>query len=193
MKYKLNCYGWSAEIIAKDITDEQLNQIKKIFSEKEAEDFTEIRLDIQDAEIIDIWSGDIFHFTKAFGDEKMLFVLEDENNNKVLEFGISDTASIEDMIDDYDDYTSYELIPDENRHQYLSIDENKGGIYSFEFESDEVPKASDFACAPCSIDTPDDEFDFIDSIYFKGQKLEPIDYLDNSGKAASVYIYEFEK
>jgi hypothetical protein len=192
MKYTLNCYGWSGEFIAKEVTDEQLAKIKTLMEENDAEDVSEVRWGIQENEILDIWSGDIFHMTKPLQTGDMLFQLEDEDGNIVLEFNITETQSVEDVIEDFDDYNVYDLITDENRHIYFSVDENKGGIYQFEIESDTLPTAEDFACASGNIETPESEWDFIDGIYFRGEKLEPTDYLDNTGKAATVNLFEHE-
>lgn len=190
MKYKINCYGWSAEFIAKTITNEQLLKIKELMEENGTDDVSEIRFDLDS--IVDIYSGDIFHFTKPLDTSDMMFQVLDENDTILSEFNFKEIGSIYDIIEDFDDYQYYDLIPQENRNIYLSIDEDKGGIYSFEIESDTLPVASDFACVTGNIEAPDLEWDFIDSVYFKGAKIEPVDYLDNTGKAATVHLYEFE-
>jgi hypothetical protein len=128
----------------------------------------------------------------------MHFEIIDEEENKVLEFGINDVGDLYETIEDYDDkyeYRGYEVIPQYNvppTNLYLSVDENKGGIFTFTFESDTVPVASDFTYSTGSIDTPDGDYDFIDKIFFKGQPLEIEDYLDNSGKASSVMIFTLD-
>ena len=193
MKYILNCYGWSGEFIAKEVTDEQLAKIKTLMEENDTEDVSDVRWGLQENEILDIWSGDIFHMTKPLQTGDMLFQLEDENGNIVLEFNVTQTQSVEDVIEYFDDYNVYDLITDENRHIYFSVDENKGGIFQFEIESDTLPIVEDFACASGNIETPDSEWDFIDGIYFRGEKLEPTDYLDNTGKAATVNLFEHEE
>lgn len=193
MKYILNCYGWSGEFIAKEVTDEQLAKIKTLMEDNDTEDVSDVRWGLQENEILDIWSGDIFHMTKPLQTGDMLFQLEDENGNIVLEFNVSQTQSVEDVIEYFDDYNVYDLITDENRHIYFSVDENKGGIFQFEIESDTLPIVEDFACASGNIETPDSEWDFIDGIYFRGEKLEPTDYLDNTGKAATVNLFEHKE
>jgi hypothetical protein len=75
---------------------------------------------------------------------------------------------------------------------YLSVDENKGGIFTFTFESDTVPTPSDFTYSTGSIDTPDGDYDFVDKIFFKGRPLEIKDNLDNSGKASTVKIFTLD-
>jgi hypothetical protein len=116
----------------------------------------------------------------------------------VLEFGINDVGDLYETIEDYDDkyeYRGYEVIPQYNvppTNLYLSVDENKGGIFTFTFESDTVPTPSDFTYSTGSIDTPEGDYDFIDKIFFKGQPLEIEDYLDNSGKSSSCMIYTLD-
>ena len=77
----------------------------------------------------------------------------------------------------------------EVKNVYLSIDENKGGIFTLSFESDEVPKATDFTYSTGSIGTPEGDWDFINQIFFKGQPLTIDDYLDNWGKTSNVEIF----
>jgi hypothetical protein len=127
----------------------------------------------------------------------MHFELLDEEENKVLEFGIGETADLYETIEDFEEkyeYRSYSAIPEKKgpTNLYLSVDENKGGIFTFTFESDTVPTPSDFTYSTGSIDTPDGDYDFVDKIFFKGRPLEIKDNLDNSGKASTVKIYTLD-
>jgi len=155
----------------------------------------EIRFDLDELLDLDFWDGEVLHKTEAFDNGTMHFEIIDEEGNKVLEFGINDVGDLYETIEDYDDkyeYRGYEVIPEYNvppTNLYLSVDENKGGIFKFEFESDTVPTPLDFTYSTGSIDTPDGDYDFIDKIFFKGQPLEIEDYLDNSGKSSSCVIF----
>ena len=119
-------------------------------------------------------------------------------HREALEFGINETVDLYETIEDFDDkykYRSYNAIPEYNippTNLYLSVDENKGGIFTFTFESDTVPVASDFTYSSGSVETPDGDYDFIDKIFFKGQPLEIEDYIDNWGKASSVMIFTLD-
>ena len=147
---------------------------------------------------LDFWDGEVFHKTEAFDNGTMYFEIIDEEGNKVSEFRVGDTADLYETIEDYDDkykYRSYNAVPQYNvppTNLYLSVDENKGGIYSFTIESDTIPVASDFTVSSGSIDTPDGDYDFIDQVFFKGEPLEIEDYLDNSGKASSCMIFTLD-
>jgi len=192
-KYTLNSYGWSMEAVGKSLTDEQVEQIKSKMEELGYLEFYEIRHELDEFGI-DIWDGDIFHTTRALDNGTMHFEITDENENKVLEFGIEDTTDIYEMIEDFDEkyqYTDYVGYPqeDEPKNVYVSIDESKGGICTYEFESEEVPTAADFATARGSVATPDGDWDFIDKIFFKGQELEVYDWLDSYGKGSTSVIY----
>ncbi len=192
-KYTLNSYGWSMEAVGKSLTDEQVEQIKSKMEELGYTELYEIRHELDEFGI-DIWDGDLFHTTRGSDNGTMFFEVEDENGNKVVEFGIEDTLDIYDMIEDFDEnysYTDYNGFPqeDEPKNVYVSIDESKGGISTYEFECDEVPTAKDFATVRGSVATPDGDWDFIDKIFFKGQELEVYDWLDSTGKGSTTTIY----
>lgn len=197
-KYTVNTYGWSFEAICKTLTDEQVQLIKDKMDEEGFSELHEIRFDLDELLDLDFWDGEVFHKTEAFDNGTMYFEIIDEEGNKVSEFRVGDTADLYETIEDYDDkykYRNYNAVPQYNvppTNLYLSVDENKGGIYSFTIESDTVPVASDFTVSSGSIDTPDGDYDFIDQVFFKGEPLEIEDYLDNSGKASSCMIFTLD-
>jgi hypothetical protein len=197
-KYTLNTYGWSFEAICKTLTDEQVQLIRDKMDEESFTELHEIRFDLDALLDLDFWDGEVFHRTEAFDNDTMTFQVVDEEGTKVLEFGINETVDLYETIEDFDDkykYRSYNAIPEYNippTNLYLSVDENKGGIFTFTFETDTVPVASDFTYSTGSIDTPDGDYDFIDQVFFKGQPLVIEDYIDNWGKASSVMIFTLD-
>jgi hypothetical protein len=106
---------------------------------------------------IDTWDGELFHLTESFDNGTAHFEIIDENGDKVLEFGVGDVADLYETIEDFDEkfeYRGYNAFPEgEVKNVYLSIDENKGGIFTLSLESDEVPKATDFTYSTGSIGT----------------------------------------
>jgi hypothetical protein len=197
-KYTLNTYGWSFEAICKTLTDEQVQLIRDKMDEESFTELHEIRFDLDALLDLDFWDGEVFHRTEAFDNDTMTFQVVDEEGTKVLEFGINETVDLYETIEDFDDkykYRSYNAIPEYNippTNLYLSVDENKGGIFTFTFESDTVPVASDFTYSSGSIDTPDGDYDFIDQVFFKGQPLVIEDYIDNWGKSSSCMIFTLD-
>ena len=190
-KYKLNCYGWSLEAIGKSLTDEQVKKIEDLMKKVGYEELWEVRYDLDELLDIDIWDGELFHISKSFDNGTMYFTVEDDMEKEVLSFDIDETGDLDENYHEENDYVGYDAFPKEDgpRNIYLSVDENKGGLYYMEFESDEVPTAKDFTYSTGSIDTPNGDWDFIDKIFYKGQELEIVDWLDNSGKSSTLEIF----
>jgi len=150
MKYTLKTYGWSAEFIGKKLTNEQVEQIELIKEENGYDELWETRFDLESLDI-DIYDGDLFHINKALDNDTMIFELEDENGNPVLSFGIGDIKTISSINEDWDDYVSHRGYPiEKDENIFLTVDENKGGIFEFEIESESVPTVEDFTY--CSIE-----------------------------------------
>ena len=192
-KYKLNCYGWSLEAIGKTLTDEQIKKIEDLMKKAGYEELWEVRHDLDELLDIDIWDGDLFHVSKAFDNGTMYFTVEDDMEKEVLSFDIDETGELDEDYYDKNDYVNYDTFPKDKklqpRNTYLSVDENKGGLYYMEFESDEVPSSKDFTFTTGCIETPNGDWDFIDKVFYKGEELEIVDWLDNSGKSSTLEIF----
>ena len=189
-KYTLNSYGWSMEVIAKSLTDEQVQKIEDSIKKSGYEELWEIRHELDELIDIDIWDGELVHITKPFDNGTMYFVLEDDMGKEVLTFDINEIVHVED-VDGEAVHEMYDAYPNQTdrRNVYISVDENKGGLFSWEFESDETPKVEDFKCSTGFVETLNGDWDFIDAIYFKDHELEIYDYLDNSGKSSTIEIH----
>jgi hypothetical protein len=192
-KYKLNCYGWSLEAIGKTLTDEQIKKIEDLMKKAGYEELWEVRHDLDELLDIDIWDGDLFHVSKAFDNGTMYFTVEDDMEKEVLSFDIDETGELDEDYYEKNDYVNYDTFPKDKklqpRNTYLSVDENKGGLYYMEFESDEVPSSKDFTFTTGCIETPNGDWDFIDKVFYKGEELEIVDWLDNSGKSSTLEIF----
>ena len=193
-KYKLNCYGWSLEAIGKSLTDEQVKKIEDLMKKAGYEELWEVRYDLEELLDIDIWDGELFHVSKAFDNGTMYFTVEDDMEKQVLSFDIDQTGELDENYYEENDYVGYDAFPNETepRNVYLSVDENKGGLYYMEFDSEEIPKPEDFTYTTGSIETPNGDWDFIDKIFYKGEELEVVDWLDNSGKSSTLEIFTHE-
>lgn len=198
MKYTLNTYGWSMEAVAKELTDEQVQMIKNKMEEEGYDELHQIRFELDELLGIDIWDGDLFHHSAGLDNSTMYFEVIDEEGNKVCEFESKDLGDLYDTIENFDElfgYFGFDAFPhpENSKNIYLSVDENKGGICSYEFESDTVPVSSDFCVSSGSVGCPDGDWDFIDKVFFKGKVLEILDWLDNSGKASTLVIYSYDE
>jgi hypothetical protein len=154
----------------------------------------EARYDLENDLGIDIWDGDLFRIGKAFDNGTMSCVVHDEEGKELLMFEIGEIQNMGDIEDEYYDKNGYDIYnanpnEDGSNNVYLSVDENKGGLYQMTFESDEVPTKEDFTYTVGNIETPDGDWDFISKILFKGNELEVVEWLDNADKAATVIIF----
>lgn len=194
MKYKVKTYGWSFESIGISLTDEQVEIIKQKMEDEGYDELHELRFELDELLDIDIWGGDLFHMTKPFNNHSFYFQIEDENGEVVKEFGIRDVPNPNDVYDE-PIYTTINAIPtsDGVKNILYIIDENKGGIFEFEIESDEIPNEQDFSYINGVIETPNGDWDFIDNIVYKSEICEIVDYLDNTGKASTIELYYLEE
>mgnify|MGYP003322762047 CR=1 FL=1 len=149
----------------------------------------------------DWWSPDLFHETKPLDNNALVCYLYEQDlesvtlSKEILKFPIHKMKQAWEVLGDEEADKLVEnhcAIPEyvDNVDNILcSFDENKGGIYEFVFDSDTVPTPEDFYYTNGCIETPEGDWDYVDKIFFKGKELEIEDYLDNSGKAATVEIY----
>jgi hypothetical protein len=185
MKYTLNTYGWSGEFIGKTLSKEQTKQIELLKEDRGVDELWEIRFDIDDEMDFDIWDGDILHLNKPLDNGITHFELMDEKGEIILTFDIEDIKIYG------EDHEPYEIYPTESNDVFFTLDENKGGIHTYEFESGEVPSIEDFNYTRTTIDTPDGFWEIVDGILFKETPLETYDHLDSVGKSSTVEIFKF--
>jgi len=193
-KYTVEFYGWEMEAMGFSLTNEMVEEIEAMMEDFQADELWEIRFEMED--LMDIWSPDLFHISKPFYNDTFWGKVLDEEGNVVLEIKYKDLGDAYENVGDVDEiypYESYLAMPhyrdDGVENVMLIIDENKGGLFSYEFESDEIPTAKDFSLMGGTVDTPEGDWDFISRIFFKDQLLEEEDYMDNTGKASTMEIY----
>jgi hypothetical protein len=189
-KYIVKTYGWSFEAIGITLTDEQVKLVKQKMEDEGYDELHELRFELDELLDIDIWDGDLFHITKPFDNYKLQFEIEDESGNTVKEFLITDTSNPNDVYDN-PVYTNIIAFPtvEGPKNIFFTVDENKGGIFEFEIESDEIPNEKDFSYIYGSIETPNGDWDFIDDILYKNEICNVIEYLDNTGKSSTTEIF----
>jgi len=135
----------------------------------------------------------VFSITNAnyLPDNTYIFVY-DEDENEIFSFGLNDMSDIEDQIEDYDysETTSMEFIPEPDvaENTLFVSSSSKGGLYEFHIESEDVPKPEDFSIVTGFIEMLDVEYEFIEHVYFKGEKLEIEEWLDNRGKGIDIRL-----
>ncbi len=187
--YTIELYGWTLEAKAKSINLDQVEQINNLKIKFGAEEFSEIKFDIEDT-IVSDGNWDIVQLSKPFWYlDKTIFVVKDNQDIEVNRFELSNVIHHEEF-GTSETGEGYVIIPGEEfEHILFSVDELKGGICAYQIESNEIPQVTDFSVLDGYIEGPDLEWEFIDSLYYKGSKLEITSYLDSDCKSSEVIIY----
>jgi len=168
--YTIELYGWTLDAKAKSINLEQVEQINTLKNDAGAEELSQIKFDIEDTIVPDdTW--DILHVSKPFWYlDKTIFVVKDNQNIEVNRFELSSVIHHEEF-GTSETGEGYVIIPSEEfEHILFSIDELKGGICAYQVKSNEVPQVADFSVLDGYIEGLDSEWEFIDSLYYKGSK-----------------------
>jgi hypothetical protein len=188
MKYTVEVYGWTLDAKAKAITSEQIEEIKTLKNESGADELSEIKFDIEDI-IVPDGDWDILRFSKPFWYlDKTVFVIKDEGDVEVNRFELS-TVIHHSELEPYAFGALHILIPGVEFDNILfSVDELKGGICAYEVQSKDIPNVADFSVLDGSIEGPDSEWEFLDTLYHKGTKLEINRYLDSDCKSSDILL-----
>ena len=187
--YTIELYGWTLDAKAKSINLEQVEQINTLKNNAGAEELSQIKFDIEDTIVPDdTW--DILRVSKPFWYlDKTIFVVKDSQNIEVNRFELSSVIHHEEF-GTSESGEGYVIIPGvEFDHILFSVDELKGGICVYQIESNEIPQVTDFSVLDGSIAVSYTHLTLIDSLFFKGNKLEITSYLDSDCKSSEVVIY----
>lgn len=177
-KYQLLVNGYGLDGSAHTLTDEEVQTILS-FKEKEGyKTLDEMYMDLPEIlEDYDHYMTNYWVTTTAIDSERLHFVLVDEQENVVWDVKQDEMdrfmenfeypENADDHIKEIDAY------PHEGKENILLVYETvKGTMFSFNIETDEQPKPSDFAVTGQSMETPNYEEQLIDKVFFKGQELE---------------------
>lgn len=211
-KYRLEIGGWGMDAVAHSITDEHIEPIREIIGENPENTF-----DLYDYfadNIRDMYDGDLFRNDKPwwYEDATYLFLFNGDTepydgSKPINEWKLKDCTDHYEVNEEFES-TNIVCWPGENKVDELSkkyadppydyniadnivfyVEETKGGMFYFEFESDEEPNPEDFSVAPGSIETPNGDWDFCDRFFYKGVELEITHYLDNNGKGSQAFLF----
>lgn len=186
MKYTLNVYGNSVDLVAKSLDTPTYHSLKDNL-ESSQRSLLEIRHDF----FPDPYQGDLLQIHHALDNENLHFTLLDSQDNQILEFVRQDIPGFEMWSVDENPFTCITLMPKEDENIYFSSDLWRGGVISLVFESDEIPTPEDFSISFLEVETPDEDWSLVNGYYFRGSKIEPFDVLDSMGNGSSAQLYLF--
>jgi hypothetical protein len=192
-KYKLIVSGWEIETSAHSISEQEYEKIVSFKEDNNISTFHEMMDELENlVEGYYRYSGNIFNKTCLLSYENdTYFEVLDENDNEVLSFKLTDIDHDSEKFEEMERET-YNADPEYSEHNYIifASDSSKGVLFGADFESDELPKIEDFDYLDNYIGTPEGDIDYIEDIYFKGEKLEKnYDFADSSGKSSETDIF----
>lgn len=191
-KYKLRLHGWELNASAHSLTNQQVEDLKEYQEENGNDDLSEIAWEIETVvEEYEPFNTNMWVIDAPMDNDKLTFILEGEDGEEVTTFKLDDMTDHYEIDEDYDS-DSRNGYPEEGGDEniLLFLEENKGVVYGFNLESEEVPTDKDFSYVRGSIDTPDGEWDFVDKVFFKGTELEvDFDFQETRGKALTVQLW----
>ena len=191
-KYKVELYGWELEANCFSLNERQTTIMDEYIEENGGDCLSKMGFDIEEMLDIDMFDSDVFNISKPFYYDNMTFIVFDENDEEVIQFNTSEISFLEDILgNDYVDTECIIAMPDILKKNLLLIThESKGGIYYFYVESNETPKPEDFSVMGNVIETPDGEYDIVEDVYYKGNKIEIEEWLGGDGKGFSIDYYK---
>ena len=119
------------------------------------------------------------------------FIVLDEDGDEVNYFFGDDIIEHSDIDPNYSSDHDYHVIEAKDMHGAIIIrhEENKGGIFEFTVESEEIPQAEDFSYSYGFLENDICEWEFISEIFFKKKLCKPEEFLDNNEKSRNVYMF----
>lgn len=191
-KYQLKVIGWELNASAHSLTNEQVEDIRNYQDENGYDDLSGMAFDLETVvEGYEPFSTNMWVLDKPMDNDALLFVVTDEDDTEVCRFELNEMTDHYEIEDNYDstDYQGYP-VEGEEENILLFLEEGKGVVCGYNFESEEVPTPEDFSYIPATIGTPEQDWDIIDKVFFKGGELEiDYDFQGTVGKALTVEIW----
>ena len=183
-KYKILAMGWECHFQSVSIDDDQV---------EEAEELNDV-WDIEEEFLGGGGEGD-YETSNLWFNDSLHFQILDENNNELESFDYKDAdlLTVGEVVEDDDiGYKCIGVDPtyeESYENTLVLIHEYKGSVMEFTVESDTVPTKGDISTATLCIESPDGDYDLLDTIAFRGELLEHDDFDGGNGKASYVKIY----
>jgi hypothetical protein len=198
-KYKLLVNGYGLDGSAHTLTDEEVQTILS-FKEKEGyQNLSEMYMDLPEIlEDYDHYTTNYWVTTTTIATESLHFVLLSENGEVVWDVKLDELDRLMDKFDYPENAEDHDKdingVPYEGKENILLVYETtKGTMFGFDIESEEEPKATDFAVTIQSMETPKYEEELVSKVFFKGQEMERnYDEENYRGKSLTVELFTMD-
>ena len=180
-QYKLILGGYGFDGSAHVLTDAEVLKLRDTVKKKGVDSLVDLYSELPELiEDYDYVATNYWAHITAVADDNTVFQLYDQNENLIWKATFKElTPTFDegcgfDFPEDADDYSKeIDGYPHEGKENLLLVFEIvKGTLISFIINSEEQPKPSHFSCTVQSLETPVDEFELVDKIFFKGKQLQ---------------------
>jgi hypothetical protein len=198
-KYKLLVNGYGLDGSAHTLNDEEVQTILS-FKEKEGyQNLSEMYMDLPEIlEDYDHYTTNYWVTTTTIATENLHFVLLSENGEVVWDVKLDELDRLMDKFEYPENAEDHDKdingVPYEGKENILLVYETtKGTMFGFDIESEEEPKATDFAVTIQSMETPKYEEELVSKVFFKGQEMERnYDEENYRGKSLTVELFTMD-
>ena len=198
-KYKLLVNGYGLDGSAHTLNDEEVQTILS-FKEKEGyQNLSEMYMDLPEIlEDYDHYTTNYWVTTTTISTESLHFVLLSENGEVVWDVKLDELDRLMDKFEYPENAEDHDKdingVPYEGKENILLVYETtKGTMFGFDIESEEEPKATDFAVTIQSMETPKYEEELVSKVFFKGQEMERnYDEENYRGKSLTVELFTMD-
>lgn len=182
MKYSLLMNGDYFQGSAHKLTINEINKLQEFKKENSYKSWNQMFSDLPD--ILENYDAEVntnyWILTTGLITSKLHFVLLDEDENTIWDSKHTDFSEIWDESSKYSYPEDVEIntkeidaYPNEECPNLLLYNETlRGTIINYIIESDIVPNPKDFAVLSFDLETPNNDFELIDKVFFKGIELE---------------------
>jgi hypothetical protein len=202
-KYKLIVNGFQFDGHAHKLTESEVLKILKLQEGDKVKNLALVHDEIENLlEDYSLSESNWWSMIAPFAYWFTTFTLIDEFEKPIWTVKLKELGDIYDLSDKYQINNEGFDEPKETRDAYpcegyenilFTFHENKGCLGGFCFESEDEPTKNDFAVVVGTIETPENEIEYLDRFYFRGQELEwDYDYEDVKGKEFTVKVYRLE-
>lgn len=180
-QYKLILGGYGFDGSAHVLTDAEVQKLEDTVQEKGYDSLDDLYSELPELlDKYDYVETNYWVTITALASDDLIFYLYDQDENLIWEATFEElTPTFDedcgfDFPEDADDNTKeIDAYPHEGKENILMVYEIvKGTLISFLVDSEEQPKPSDFSCTVQSLETPRDDYELVDKMFFKGVQLE---------------------
>lgn len=182
MKYTLLMNGDYFQGSAHKLTNNEINKLQEFKKDKSYKSWNQMFSDLPD--VLENYDAEVntnyWILTTGLISPKLHFVLLDEHENIIWDSKHTDFSEIWDESTKYSYPEDLEIntneidaYPNEECPNILLYNETlRGTIINYVIESDIVPNPKEFALTAYDLETPNDELELVDKVFYRGVQLE---------------------